>query len=279
LNCGAEFQAIRLLFNQGIARAVRYIFIPCALVHIFWLSETTLRLALHLRGISQIMRGTPAPLVCSAVREMFPGDHATSCERQMLHHVVAVFDFDGTITTKDTFLPFLFRVFGKLKVYKALIDVSILLGSDVLFRPDRDKFKALLVEKLFRGFLVSDLARFGDEHAKYIASWHRPKAIERIHWHKQQGHRLVMVSASLEFYLEPIAKQLGFDDLLCTEIASTQGICSGRLKGRNCRAAEKVKRLEALLGTRGKYKIYAYGDSDGDAEMLSFADHPEFRIF
>jgi HAD superfamily phosphoserine phosphatase-like hydrolase len=88
-----------------------------------------------------------------------------------------------------------------------------------------------------------------------------------------------MVSASLSLYLEPIARQLGFDDLLCTELAATQGVCSGELQGGNCRAAEKVRRLQSLLGSLDDYEIYAYGDSDGDTEMLAASDHPAFKPF
>jgi HAD superfamily hydrolase (TIGR01490 family) len=148
-----------------------------------------------------------------------------------------------------------------------------------LGRASRDRFKALLIGRLFPAQSVAELRRIGAEHAAVIASLCRPAALERIRWHKAQGHRLVMVSASLSFYLEPIAQQLGFDDLLCTELAASEGVCSGELQGENCRAAEKVRRLQSLLGKLEDYEIYAYGDSDGDTEMLAVADHPAFKPF
>jgi HAD superfamily hydrolase (TIGR01490 family) len=197
----------------------------------------------------------------------------------MPNRIVAAFDFDGTVTTRDTFLPFLIRAFGRTQVYGALLQLSMEAFKVLRGRTSRDSFKSLLTGKLFPGRPVKELMNIGAEHAKFIMPWCRPEAIERINWHRQQGHRLVMVSASLDFYLAPVARQLGFEDLLCTEMASSNGVCSGELKGENCRAAEKVRRLQSLLGRLEDYEIYAYGDSAGDAEMLAIADYPAFRPF
>ncbi len=88
-----------------------------------------------------------------------------------------------------------------------------------------------------------------------------------------------MVSASLDLYLEPAAAALGFDDLLCTRLSSNHLAFDGRLKGANCRCAEKVRLLESLLGPLHGYEVYAYGDSIGDTEMLNAAQHSFFRPF
>lgn len=193
--------------------------------------------------------------------------------------VVAAFDFDGTITTKDTFLPFLVRAFGRLKVALALLSLAIPGCIVWTGKSTRDHFKALLIGKLFPGASVQYLEEVGRQHASQIASLYRPTAIDRINWHRQQGHHLVIVSASLNFYLEPIARQLGFDDLLCTEVASVQGTCTGEMKGENCRAEGKVRKLQALLGPLDQYELYAYGDSEGDAEMLAVSNHPALMLF
>lgn len=196
----------------------------------------------------------------------------------MTKPIVAAFDFDGTITTSDTFLPFLFRAFGRTKVYLVLISLAwpglkVFLGAAT-----RDYYKALLIGRLFPSAPVDFLLNAGKQDAIQIESILRPAALARIAWHKHAGHRLIMVSASLNYYLAPIAEKLGFDDLLCTEVDSTDGVCSG-MKGNNCRAAEKVRRLEGLLGPLSQYEIFAYGDSDGDTEMLTVADHPAFQPF
>lgn len=193
--------------------------------------------------------------------------------------VLAAFDFDGTITTKDTFIPFLVSAFGTVKVWLTLAGLARSGLMVCMRKTTRDHFKAMLIRKLFSGVSVQYLQATGLKHAVQIVSLCRPAALQRIKWHKEQGHCLVMVSASLNFYLEPIAKQLGFDNLLCTNVVSVNGTCTGEIKGENCRAATKVRRLEALYGPLNKYELYAYGDSDGDAEMLAASDHPAFMPF
>lgn len=193
--------------------------------------------------------------------------------------VVAAFDFDGTITVKDTFIPFLVSVFGATKVGLALASLALPGIRVGLGLASRDEFKALLIRKLFRGASVKTLEAAGVAHTRTMLSLCRKEALSRIKWHQQSGHRVVLVSASLNFYLEPMAKLLGIRYLLCTEVESIDGVCTGEMRGANCRAAEKVKRLESMLGALGQYEIYAYGDSEGDAEMLTAATYPAFMPF
>ena len=193
--------------------------------------------------------------------------------------VVAAFDFDVTITTQDTFVPFLMRTFGKWPTYKAfiLLGVSGLLVLCKLY--SRDRFKEKIVHRLFAGQSVAALIQVGVNHAQAIKNLARPEALERIAWHKARGDRLIMVSASLDLYLEPVAKALGFDDLLCTRLVREGLVFTGELDGKNCRAQEKVNKLTSLLGDLTKVELYAYGDSAGDKEMLEVADHPFMRAF
>jgi HAD superfamily hydrolase (TIGR01490 family) len=193
--------------------------------------------------------------------------------------VVAAFDFDGTLTTRDTFVPFLFRAFGRAKVYRAFLRLLPEALKVVLGISDRDRFKSRLVGRLFCGASVPRLEKAGQEHADEIIGWLRPGVRERLMWHKSQGHRLVMVSASLRLYLKPVATCLGFDDLLCTDLSSDQAVFDGALAGGNCRGPEKVVRLTALLGDLSRVELYAYGDSAGDKEMLEAARFPHFRFF
>jgi HAD superfamily hydrolase (TIGR01490 family) len=108
----------------------------------------------------------------------------------------------------------------------------------------------------------------------------RQQALKRLDWHRRQGHRCVAISASLELYVRPCAVAAGFDDVIATGLeVRADGRVSGRLGGANCYGAEKVNRLEALLGKREGYTLFAYGDSRGDREMLASADHACYREF
>jgi phosphatidylglycerophosphatase C len=198
----------------------------------------------------------------------------------MSNTTLALFDFDGTVTTKDTFAPYLVRAFGATRVNIAFAS----LGMNALMvaggLSTRDRFKERLLDRLFTDADYASLESAGLEHAGHVVRWYRPGALERILWHRERGHRLIMVSASLDLYLLPIARSLGFDDLLCTEIERDGSRCTGRMKGRNCRAAEKVRRVERLLGRPlADFEVYAYGDTAGDAEMLEHSNHPSFRPF
>jgi len=102
--------------------------------------------------------------------------------------------------------------------------------------------------------------------------------MRRLAWHKQQGHRCVVISASLDLYVRPWAIKEGFDDVIATLLdVKGDGCVTGKLSGANCFGIEKVRRLETLLGSREDYSLYAYGDSRGDRELLSFADYAYYR--
>lgn len=193
--------------------------------------------------------------------------------------VIAAFDFDVTMTTRDAFVPFLYRAFGKRKVRLACIKLAPEAIKVVFGITSRDRFKERIIRELFFGESVDRLREVGRVHALEILGWIRPTARDRVEWHRRQKHRLVMVSASLGLYLEHVVTELGFDDLLCTNPSINHLVFDGGLVGRNCRGPEKVARLQALLGNISAYELYAYGDSAGDSEMLEVANHPNYRVF
>ena len=193
---------------------------------------------------------------------------------------LAAFDFDGTISTRDTFFPFLLYAFGARAVYGALVLGLLGLARRQSTLDVRDRLKAALVRRLFaaapRARLEATAARYAGE---VLATAMRPGALERIRWHRAQGHRCVMVSASLDIYLQHIAPALGFDDLLCTRLGAVGDVYTGELVDGNCRRGRKVERLTALLGDLAQYHVYAYGDSAGDTEMLAIAHERHYRPF
>jgi HAD superfamily hydrolase (TIGR01490 family) len=210
-----------------------------------------------------------SPLLESEARPLEPAPRS----------VVAAFDFDHTMTTADSFVAFLFRAFGRPRTALALAELLPEAVRYFLGASSRDALKERLVKRLFSGVSAECLRRVGQDHAGALAAQLRPAALKRIAWHKARGDRLILVSASLDVYLAPLARSLGFDDLLCTRLSIVAERCDGRLSGNNCRGTEKVKRLTELLGELSAFELYAYGDSDGDAAMLAVADHAYFRAF
>jgi phosphatidylglycerophosphatase C len=185
---------------------------------------------------------------------------------------VAAFDFDGTLISGDSFLPFLARAMGR----QALTRAAVVAGP-TLVRANRDLTKAAVLAYLLRGYPLARLSEIGESYGRQLAVQVRPAMAERLAWHRAQGHRLVMVSASLEVYLAAVGQHLGFDCVLATQLEVDQrGLLTGKLLGANVRRAEKANRLRRWLDTAiagQPYELWAYGDSTGDRELLAMADH------
>ncbi|HEY6697805.1 MAG TPA: HAD-IB family hydrolase [Acidimicrobiales bacterium] len=186
--------------------------------------------------------------------------------------VVAAFDFDGTLTRRDTLVPFLRRACGPLPIVRAAIVARGARG--------RDAFKVALVGELFRGWPAERLDSLGRAHVPTLLAALRPGSVERLDWHRRRGHAIVIVSASLGAYLRPLAERLELDGALAVElVADAGGTLTGEVVGGlNNRGPEKVARLKAWVdarfGTETDVELWAYGDSSGDAELLAIADHP-----
>ena len=190
---------------------------------------------------------------------------------------VAAFDFDGTLIAGDSFLPFLIRLVGRRAMGRAFV----VAGPELLVamaRGSRDSTKAAMLAQLLAGFPHQRLVEAAEAYANQLANQIRPAMVERIAWHRRQGHRLVIVSASLEVYLGPVGRHLGFDRVLATRLeVGAGGRLTGRLDGVNVRRAEKAARLTDWLSEQSYaegHELWAYGDSVGDRELLAMADHP-----
>jgi phosphatidylglycerophosphatase C len=189
--------------------------------------------------------------------------------------VVAAFDVDGTLTTRDCVRPFLERVAGRRRMVTSMIRRP-LATVNAAVRRDRDRFKEIIVGGSLRGKAIADVETIGEQFAQFVlVNWLRPDTLRRLRWHQQAGHITVIVSASLAVYLRPLAMRLGIDDVLCTDSTRSGDRYGDRLNGPNCRAAEKRRRLDVWLEERRwvHAEVWAYGDSVGDRELLARADH------
>ena len=188
---------------------------------------------------------------------------------------VAAFDFDGTLARRDTLVPFLRRACGTHRVAAAAGLAA--LGRS---RRERDLLKVAVLARLFRGMPAERLDALGRGYVPTLVGLLRPEMVERVRWHRDHGHAVVIVSASLGAYLRPLAEHLELDAALAVElVAGSDGLLTGEVVGGlNTRGPEKVARLRAWsdqrLGPAAAFELWAYGDSAGDAELLAAADHP-----
>ena len=192
---------------------------------------------------------------------------------------IVAFDFDGTLTTRDSFTAFLkWRVsrgrwmLGGLRLIPAAVAY--------LVHRDRGRIKAAAVREYLKGVprerLEADARRFAELHSRSLL---RPDAVLAWKRWQREGVRLVIVTASPDIVVAPFARGLGADDLLGTPLAFDAGDrVTGAFASPNCRGPEKVARLRAAYGEGLRVRA-AYGDTSGDTEMLGIAEEPYFRVF
>lgn len=196
---------------------------------------------------------------------------------------IAVFDFDNTITYRDSLVPFLFYVKGFWKTIYSFFMLTPLFIGFVIGIISRQKTKEAILRCFFGGMQWKELQELGEEYAeKKLDRYLKPEAIKKLAWHHSQGHPCLLVSASLEFYLKPWAKRHGFNEVLASRLELNQeNRVTGYLKGKNCWGEEKKRRLLEYLNSKSVQdcELYVYGDSRGDREILELAHHPFYRTF
>ncbi|CAA6809819.1 MAG: Phosphoserine phosphatase (EC [uncultured Thiotrichaceae bacterium] len=191
---------------------------------------------------------------------------------------IAFFDFDGTISTRDSLWCFLRHTFGARLVLKlAQASPYILLFKAKLMK--NDVAKANMFRVMFGDIAVRDFDAYGSSYSnESIQNIVKESALDKIQWHKEQGHEVVVVSASLKNWLQPWCEKQEVK-LLCTQFTEDAGKMKWEYNPANCHGPAKVDRIKASYDLEQFDKIYAYGDSSGDTEMLAIADEPHYRVF
>ncbi len=192
---------------------------------------------------------------------------------------IVAFDFDGTLTVSDTFLAFLRWREGYVGYHAGMARLAPA-ASAFLVNRKVERLKAAAVRVFLRGLPMSVLEEEAREFATTAAPiMLRPDALKVWRRHRNDGARMVIVTASPEAIIAPFARGLGADLLLGTGLAvDKDDRLTGGLKGRNCRGPEKVRRLQEAFGQDVRLAA-AYGDTDGDDDMLEIADEKFMRLF
>jgi len=196
-----------------------------------------------------------------------------------MNQKIAFFDFDGTITTHDSLMKFIrFAVGSRKFLIGCLILSPLLILYKLKFIPN-DVAKQQMLSYFFKGWAESVFNKIATKYSlEEISHIVRPKAMQRIMWHKNEGHTVVVVSASLESWLAPWCQQNGMD-VIATQFEILDGIVTGLFLSKNCYGAEKSIRIREKYNLNEFEYIYAYGDSSGDNEMLALADEKYYKPF
>lgn len=206
---------------------------------------------------------------------------ATEARPDAGRHVVAAFDFDGTLTWRDTLLPFLRRLLGLPTFAWVLFICSPWLAGYALRLVSNHRAKAVLLQAALHGRRVEAVQGCAQDFVgQYLPGQWRPWALQQLLQHQHAGHRCVLVSASTSLYMHLVGQSLGVDAVLCTEMEVVDGRYTGRLATANCHGEEKVRRLQAWLAASGgsaQPELHAYGDTKGDLPLLRLARQAWYR--
>lgn len=192
---------------------------------------------------------------------------------------IYIYDFDGTLTRRDSFLDFIRYTCGSRSLYCGLLLFSPLLILMKLQLYANGRAKERLFTHFFQGMSIrmfDDLcAKYGLSRADLLLDAAR-KAVNEV---ASNGYRIFIVSASVDRWVLPFFRDVPNVTVIGTQIEVENGLVTGRFSTPNCYGAEKVRRIQALLPYREQYKLIAHGDSRGDKEMLNYADQGYFRPF
>ena len=192
---------------------------------------------------------------------------------------LALFDFDGTITKDDSLLKFIRFVVGDGRFVFGLVVLSPILVAYKLKLIPNYKAKQKMLSWFFKGMSKKAFFKVANEYSLvHIDKILRPKAMEKISWHKAQGHKVVIVSASIDCWLRPWCEKNGLE-LIATKLEIKDDIVTGKLLSKNCYGVEKINRIKEIYNLKDFEYIYSYGDSSGDKQMLELAHEKFYKPF
>lgn len=192
---------------------------------------------------------------------------------------LVLFDFDGTITTRDTLAEFMIYYHGKLRYTAGLAFLSPVLAMYVTKAIPNWKAK----EYFLKWYLKGENAEMFNQKCKEFTAHKldaliRPGALEAIKQHQAEGATVAVVSASAENWVKPWCDKHG---LIClaTKLEVKNNKITGNLSGKNCYGAEKVCRIKERFSIEDYQEVIAYGDTSGDKEMLALAHKQYYKPF
>lgn len=187
--------------------------------------------------------------------------------------IVVAFDFDGTLTTKDTMIEFIKYAFGRRKFYIGFflhLPMLVFMKAGIY---SNWKVKEKIFHWFFKGMKYDDFVLLGKEFVTVISTFVNYDTISVLNKHIQDKADIYVVTASVEEWVRPFCEQLKVNTVLGTKVEVVDDLLTGRFASNNCYGKEKVSRLLEAEPDRNSYILYAYGDSTGDKQLLSFAEY------
>lgn len=192
---------------------------------------------------------------------------------------ISFFDFDGTLTHKDSMLEFIKFYKGKFKTYSGILFLSPFLAAMKVGVINTRQGKEKLLSHFFKGESLETFNAKCEQFAlNIIPSIIRKDGLLELKNRLAQKQVVCIVTASAENWVTPYFKNTGIK-VIGTRLEIKENRLTGKIFGENCKGAEKVIRILKEYNLQNFEKISAYGDSSGDKEMLSIATEKFYRHF
>jgi len=199
---------------------------------------------------------------------------------------IAFFDFDGTITTRDTLLEFIRYSKGIPRFYLGFLLSGPWLVAYKIKLISNQRAKERVLRRFFKHTPLDQFEQTcGNFSREALPAFLRPKAVLEIARLKAAGAIVVIVSASPENWIRDWTSSVGAE-LLATRLETAPDKTGGkpdRLTGRifraNCHGDEKVRRIKEAYTLEEYDEIYTYGDSSGDRPMLELGTFSFYKPF
>jgi len=192
--------------------------------------------------------------------------------------IVAFFDFDDTIIDSNSSKIGFKWLYDNKLITRGFLFKTVALGLLYKFRIISDQTMANSLIKFYKDRKLEFFEKQADDfYEKLIKPRLVPEMVKKVNEHKKQGHYLVIVSGSIRYYLEPVAKDLGFDNIISTELEiGSDGLLTGRPIGKICLNDYK-RELAEKLAEKEEFDLpnsFAYGDSESDIPLLQMVGNP-----
>lgn len=188
------------------------------------------------------------------------------------------FDFDGTLTYKDTMFMYLkFYDSAKFRVqFLKHIPLFVLLKLNLA---DTEKVKKSFISSILKGqkeIKIKEKSKlfFEANYPKIV----RENALDFIKNINKTNTDSLMVTASLDIWVKPFADAFNME-LVSTKAEFKDGVFTGNFIGKNCNGKEKLERIKKEISNEKYDKIIAFGDTSGDRPMLNWANEGHYQFF
>jgi len=189
-----------------------------------------------------------------------------------------LFDFDGTITKKDTLFVFTRYYHGSTKLILGLVFLSPLFLLFALKMLSNQRMKEIFLTWFFRNENIEYFDSRCKTFTEEVKGITRPLAMSKLEEYKKDGNIISVVSASPINWVKPWCDQYNIK-CIATKLEIKEGRLTGKIVGNNCYGKEKVRRIKEHFTLESFNEIHAYGDSKGDKEMLAIASIKFYKPF